>query len=78
MRLFGQKFPPPEKDAPKPAGRPELLRRTEITIEEEWITRVAPHPPIGNAVEPVVEGGVPELQPRSRSPALGTGPPKPE
>jgi hypothetical protein len=78
MRLFGQKFPPPEKDAPKPAGLPELVRRTEITIEEEWVTRVAPHPPTGNAAEAVVEEGVPELQPRSGSPALGTGPPKPE
>jgi hypothetical protein len=78
MRLFGQKLPPPMKDAPKPASRPELVRRTEITIEEEWTTRVAPHPAAGNAAEAVVEEGVRELQPRSRSPALGTGPPKPE
>ena len=78
MRLFGPKSPPPEKDSPKPAGKPELVRRTEITIEEEWITRVAPYPSAGNAAEVAVQEGVPELQPRSRSPALGTGPPKPE
>jgi len=60
MRLFRRNPSPRRTPEQGTSSQPELVRRIEITVEQEWVSTRVSHPPTGSAVGTAPEEGIPK------------------
>jgi hypothetical protein len=60
MRLFRRNPSPRGTPEQGPSSQPELVRRIEITVEQEWVSTRVSHPPTNSAVGPASGEGAPK------------------
>jgi hypothetical protein len=71
MAIFSRKPSTPKATTPTPAHQVDIVRRTEITVEEEWLSVNLPSPAESDVPGDTAPGDIPQqdgLHQRSKTP----------